>query len=92
MTGKERMKRILRHEPVDRIGLYEHFGSDTHREWHEKGYLRKDESFNEHFQFDMQECWPFTTVADLDFKRRAVAGNRGHNHLFGRQRSHPPPA
>lgn len=73
MTGKERMTRILRHEPVDRIGLYEHFWIDTHKEWHEKGYLRKDESFDEHFQFDMQECWPFTTVADLDFKRRAVA-------------------
>ena len=73
MTGKERMTRILRHEPVDRIGLYEHFWGDTHREWHEKGYLGKDESFDAHFQFDMQECWPFNTVADLDFKRRAVA-------------------
>ena len=29
MTGKERMQRILRHEPVDRIGLYEHFWNDT---------------------------------------------------------------
>ena len=73
MTGKERMTRILRHEPVDRIGLYEHFWGDTHREWHEKGYLRQDESFEAHFQFDMQECWPFTTVADLDFKRQTVA-------------------
>ena len=56
MTGKERMTRILRHEPVDRIGLYEHFWGDTHREWHEKGYLRQDESFEAHFQFDMQDA------------------------------------
>ena len=31
MTGKERIQRILRREPVDRIGLYEHFWPDTER-------------------------------------------------------------
>lgn len=33
MTGKERISRILRHESVDRIGLFEHFWNDTQREW-----------------------------------------------------------
>ena len=33
MNGKERISRILKHQPVDRIGLFEHFWGDTQREW-----------------------------------------------------------
>lgn len=73
MTGKERMQRLLRHEPVDRVGVYEHFWNDTHKAWEEAGYLREDESFEDHFQYDMQECWPFNLVADLDFEPQVVA-------------------
>lgn len=73
MTGKERMIRILKHQPVDRIGLFEHFWGDTYNAWREKGYLPKGESFEDHFGFDMQECWPFNLVADLDFQRKVVA-------------------
>lgn len=75
MTGKERMQRLLRHEPVDRVGVYEHFWNDTHKAWEEAGYLREDESFEDHFQYDMQECWPFNLVADLDFEPQVVAEN-----------------
>ena len=63
MTGKERMTRILKHQPVDRIGLYEHFWGDTYNAWREKGYLPKGESFADHFGFDMQECWAFNPVS-----------------------------
>lgn len=73
MTGKERMQRLLRHEPVDRVGVYEHFWNDTHKAWEEAGYLREDESFEDHFQYDMQECWAFNLVADLDFEPQVVA-------------------
>ena len=73
MTGKERITHILKHEPVDRIGLYEHFWGDTHREWCARGHVRQNESFEDRFQYDVQECWPFNTVADLDFERKAVA-------------------
>lgn len=73
MTGKERMQRLLRHEPVDRVGVYEHFWNDTHKAWEEAGYLREDESFEDHFQYDMQECWPFNLIADLDFEPQVVA-------------------
>ena len=31
MTGKERIEKILRHEQVDRIGLFEHFWGDTQK-------------------------------------------------------------
>ena len=73
MTGKERTCRILRHEPVDRIGLYEHFWGDTHRAWESAGYLKPGESYEDHFGLDLQESWAFNLVADLDFKNKVVA-------------------
>ena len=73
MNGRERTARILRHEPVDRIGLYEHFWNDTHAAWQSEGYIKEGESWEDHFGFDMQECWAFSMVADLDFQRQAVA-------------------
>lgn len=72
MTGKERMIKILKREQTDRIGLYEHFWNDTYSEWESKGYLN-GESFENHFDFDMQECWAFNMVADLDFEQKVVA-------------------
>ena len=72
MTGKERIQRILKHQPVDRAGLFEHFWVDTHKGWEEAGYLKESESFEDHFGYDMQECWPFNLVADLDFEQEVV--------------------
>ena len=72
MTGKERMQRILRHEPVDRIGLYEHFWNDTYQAWQQQGHIAPGESYEDHFGFDMQEHWSFNLTADLDFERQVV--------------------
>ncbi|MCI8405715.1 MAG: hypothetical protein HFE43_01685 [Oscillospiraceae bacterium] len=73
MTGKERMERILKHQPVDRIGLYEHFWVDTDAAWKAQGHMGPEESFEDHFGYDMQEHWAFNLVADLDFKTAVVA-------------------
>jgi len=67
LTGVERIGRILRREPVDRIGLFEHFWGDTHRKWQAEGHLKDGEDLAAHFGFDMSLCWCFSTVADLDF-------------------------
>ncbi|HOQ67692.1 MAG TPA: uroporphyrinogen decarboxylase family protein [Candidatus Atribacteria bacterium] len=67
MTGVERMTNILQRKPVDRIGLYEHFWGDTQKKWTEEGYVKQGENLVDHFGFDMDECWPFNMVADLDF-------------------------
>lgn len=72
MTGKERMIRILNHQPVDRIALYEHFWTDTHKTWAEQGHIEPDESLEDHFGFDMQESWAFNLMADLDFEQKVV--------------------
>lgn len=73
MTGKERTLRILNHQPVDRIGLYEHFWGDTHKAWEEAGHISANASYEDHFGFDVQECWAFNMTADLDFKQQIVA-------------------
>lgn len=67
MTGKERISNILKHQPVDRIGLYEHFWSDTYSDWTDKGKIKPGECIEDHFGLDIQGCWAFNFVADLDY-------------------------
>lgn len=73
MTGKERITKILNHEPVDRIGLYEHFWGDTHSTWAKNGFIKPDVSLSEQFNYDMDESWALNLVADLDFESKVVA-------------------
>lgn len=68
LTGIERMQNILKHKPVDRIGLYEHFWGDTHRAWMDAGKVQQDTIFSREFGQDMDECWALNLVADIDFK------------------------
>ena len=72
MTGVERIGNILRRQPVDRIGLFEHFWGDTQRTWTEQGHLRKGENLGDHFGFDMQTFSPFQLIADLDMEPEVV--------------------
>ncbi len=72
MNGKERTQRILKGLPIDRIGLFEHFWIDTHKAWIEEGHLKEGELFEDHFGYDMQECWAFNLTADLDFQDQVV--------------------
>jgi len=72
MTGIERIGNILKRQPVDRIGLFEHFWGDTHREWMQQGHIKQGEDLADHFGFDMQLSWPFNMVADLDFVPEVV--------------------
>lgn len=67
MTGIERISNILKRQPVDRIGLFEHFWGDTYKKWVEDGAIQENENLTEHFGFDIDLCWPFNMVADLDF-------------------------
>jgi uroporphyrinogen decarboxylase len=67
MTGKERMQRILKHEPVDRVGLFEHFWNDTDKAWKAAGKLPDNVSWARHFNFDMDIFWAFNMTGDIDF-------------------------
>jgi uroporphyrinogen decarboxylase len=68
LTGQERMVRILKRQPADRIGLYEHFWGDTRKVWTDEGHIAPDEDLADHFGFDLDLAWCFTMVADLDFE------------------------
>ncbi len=54
LTSKERMTRILRHEPVDRVGLFEVFWKEIARKWTDEGHFDKPEMVSDHFGLDVR--------------------------------------
>ena len=73
MTGKERISNILQRKPVDRIGVFEHFWGDTHKAYVDGGHIKEGESFENHFNLDMQLCWPINLIAKFDFEPVIIA-------------------
>ncbi len=95
MTGQERISRILQRQPVDRIGLMEHFWSDTQKAWSDQGHIQPGESLADHFGFDMELCGPFSMVADLDFVEEVLEETEetrltrnGNGAIFRRHKLH----
>jgi len=72
LTGKERMRRILNRQSVDRVGVYESFWPDTYRKWRAEGHVGADESMEDHFDLDLQTSWAFELMADLDHAQTIV--------------------
>jgi uroporphyrinogen decarboxylase len=72
LTGFERISNILQRQPVDRIGVFEHFWNDTYRTWQEKGFIKPGESYEDHFGYDLELFWPFNLTADLDFEPQTI--------------------
>ncbi len=87
MTSKERMSRILKHKPVDRVGLFEVFWADTAQRWADEGHYQdpnrntgvvgsehkhKPMSIEDHFGLDLRRCRAFDYVADLDAGEKIV--------------------
>ena len=72
LTSHERIANILKRQPVDRIGLFEDFWSDTQRIWTEQGHLQPGESLENHFGFDLHLFWAFNFIADLDFVPQTI--------------------
>ena len=66
LTGRERIDRIIRREPVDRVGLFESFWADTREHWVKQGKVSAGEDLHDHFRMDMRNSWPFTMEANLD--------------------------
>jgi uroporphyrinogen decarboxylase len=54
MTSKERIARILRHQPVDRVGLFEVFWKETAQSWSAQGHFEKPEQVSDHFGLDVR--------------------------------------
>ncbi|MDD4889219.1 MAG: uroporphyrinogen decarboxylase family protein [Phycisphaerae bacterium] len=54
LTGKERISRILRHQPVDRVGLFEVFWKETARKWADEGHFDEPEMVSDNFGLDVR--------------------------------------
>ena len=72
LTSKERITRMLKRQPADRIGLFEHFWPDTMTHYTQQGHIPEGQSPEEHFDLDLLNCWALNTVADLDFENEIV--------------------
>jgi len=73
LTGFERATLLFNHKKPDRIGLYEHFWGDTHKDWLEKGKIQEGTDFNKHFNFDIVPSGWFNMAGDMDFTPVVVA-------------------
>ena len=84
MTSKERIQRILKHQPVDRIGVFEHFWGHTQSDWCNRGDIPENVVLEDYFGLDMQGCWPFNYMIDLDFVPQVIEENEEwHTMLDG---------
>jgi uroporphyrinogen decarboxylase len=80
MTSTERIARILAHQPVDRVGLFEVFWAETARKWCAAGHFARPELIEDHFGLDLRRTSGAITpmpkllnlVADLDAGDRIV--------------------
>jgi uroporphyrinogen decarboxylase len=54
LSSKERIGRILRHQPVDRIGLFEVFWRETAKQWADERHFEKPEHVSDHFGLDLR--------------------------------------
>lgn len=72
MTGIERIGRIMKRRPVDRIGVYEHVWDETIKRWTDEGHLKEGEDLPGHFGFDLDQASPFRWVADLGVDREPI--------------------
>jgi uroporphyrinogen decarboxylase len=81
LTSKERFARILKHQPVDRIGLFEVYWRETVQKWSAEGHFAKPEMVSDHFSLDVRrtggEITPgdyrtINLIADVDFGEQVV--------------------
>lgn len=72
LTSFERISNILKRQPVDRIGVFEHFWGDTKDNWEAMGYLDAGESLETRFDLDLELSWPFNFTANLDFEPEVI--------------------
>jgi len=64
LTSRERFERILKHRPVDRIGLFEVFWRETAAKWSAQGHFEKPEMISDHFGLDVRRTGGEITPGD----------------------------
>ena len=64
LTSKERFDRILKHQPVDRIGLFEVYWRETAQRWSAEGHFARPEMVSDHFGLDVRRTGGEITPGD----------------------------
>lgn len=64
LTSKERIHRIINHQPVDRIGLFEVFWREARERWSKEGHFAEPEMASDHFGLDMRRTGGEVTPSD----------------------------
>jgi uroporphyrinogen decarboxylase len=64
LTSKERFDRILKHQPVDRIGLFEVYWRETAQKWTAEGHFARPEMVSDHFGLDVRRTGGEITPGD----------------------------
>ena len=72
LTSKERIQRILRREPVDRIGISESFWGETIAKWRSEGKLPEDVDPSDHFNFDFHDSGWFNMAGNPDAEEEVL--------------------
>ena len=81
LSSKERFARILKHQPVDRVGLFEVYWRETVEKWVAEGHFARPEMVSDHFGLDVRRAGGEITpgdyaivnlVADVDFGKQVV--------------------
>jgi len=72
LNSQERIYNILHGQPVDRIGLFEHFWGDTIQKWTKNGHIAPGKTIDEHFKFDISNCFSLNMTANLDYKEEVI--------------------
>ena len=78
MTSRERITRILKREPVDRIGLQGSPWGEATERWREEGGLGPEENAGAHFGYDMASGGWLAMHADLDYEEEIVEETEEH--------------
>jgi uroporphyrinogen decarboxylase len=72
LTPRERVRRFLTRQPLDRVPAFEHFWPETLPAWRQEGRLGPHEAPEDHFQYEIRHTWCLNLTADLDFGEQIV--------------------
>ncbi len=73
LTSKERFGRILKHQPVDRVGLFEVIWQETASQWAAAGHFERPEAVSDHFGLDVRRAGG--EITPMTWKLLDLVGN-----------------
>jgi len=77
MEPRERVLNLLERKPVDRAAFYESLWPETETRWRNEGHFESPaQSILDRFNMEIEICWAFNCVANLDFKDVIVEENQ----------------